>query len=168
MIPKILYHGTCRMRWETGIRQQGLRGDMGRQFEVDEAHMGYVFMTDARAEAAMFSLMQVTYDEKLYNFRGIRELGGVVIGVHTSNIRDGVEVDPECEIHRKRQKEMGIDEDMKKSGLNGKWYRYFGTVQRSQIFPYLGVYFNKQSPVLLGIIERMMAGATVERKVSLT
>lgn len=158
-MPAKLYHGTSAFHWnfgydaEGGINKLGLKGDIPRIREVDFAHLGYVFLTDAIKEAPMFALqthaetiqryepLQIMRQREPANFAMIDK--GVIIEVDVSKLPNKehlLEYDPECADWDMIKKVAESDSEVKKfyessveAGLASEWYRYRGTIPRDVI-----------------------------------
>lgn len=132
----MLWHGTTRARWELGIKQNGLRGDIPRHLVVDYSRFGYVFLTSSKQEACMYAIQTYFFDEQIESYKLINSVSmtGVVVGVKTSNLRKNLEADPEHRQQINYYKSKGILEEMEKIGWIGDWYMYYGNIAPSQIF----------------------------------
>ena len=135
-LPNVLFHGTTRARWELGIKQNGLRGDLPRHLVVDYNHYGYVFLTSSKEEAILYAIQTYFFDEQVPSYNKINSvcMEGVIVGVKTSHIRKQIEIDPEHEMSDFFNKALGIEDMLKKIGWYGDWYRYKGNIPQSQIF----------------------------------
>lgn len=155
MIPKILYHGTSRGRYEVGIKQQGLCGDMPRYMAVDYSHFGYIFLTDSVNDAAFYSLLTLEFDNQIPKFKIINEIvgnQGIILFINTSNLED-IEPDPERERMVKFYERWGVLEEVRQMGLCANWYRVLGHIPTKYIHPYKDVPYNKQHPIFLKIMK---------------
>lgn len=151
--PHILYHGTTILRWALGIDKEGLRGDMPRQFLVDERHKGYVFLTGSLNEAAFYSLMTLQIDNELPIVGKMQGTipttnSGTILAVRTSSLQ-GVEVDPEGVEQKLYFAQQGLTQECERMGFMHDWYRYNGNIPRKLVMPYKAVPASKQSPELL-------------------
>lgn len=169
MIPKILYHGTSAIRYELGIMQQGLRGDIDRHLLVDNNHLGYVFLCDDPRDAAFYALLTCAFDDTVPKWKKLNDITGkgVILGVRTSNFKHDIEVDPErleCENDYKKD---GLWEIAQKYYFNGNWYRMKGSIPRYKMFAYGEVPFHKQDAVTMQLIKTSVEQRTFEERMNL-
>jgi hypothetical protein len=164
MIPKILYHGTSRARWETGIKAQGLKGNMPRVISTDNRHLGYVFFAESVNVAAFYGLQTVVMDNnvnKVYKeLNRILQDSAIVLIVHTKDL-PGVELDPEKNNSTAWLTANGVTvEKMRKYGILGydlPWWRYKGDIPKNKVLPYVDVSYNNQSPEMMETLETVTA-----------
>ena len=147
-IPKILYHGTTKLRWKMMKASSIMNSHMPKLYKIDQNIHGYLFFTDNPIEAITYGLNTFLTDIRmsesqlpkkwLYYAKGHESMRDtIVLRITTSQLRDGFEIDPEYHSisvpgdKEARQKflaegNLGALELIEKT--KGVWYRYKGDI----------------------------------------
>ena len=169
-IPKVLFHGTTKLRYEVGIphngaltsiKNEGLRSDVPPHMKVDLEHLGWVYLCGSIEDAKFYALYQVEMDNlvpELHEAQSmVEEVNcGSIIAVRTSLIKDSIEEDPEYEKWRKVYRQHGIPEvilNSKTGGMYGKWYRHKGNIPKKFCMGMYDLPISSQSPMLIEIMK---------------
>lgn len=90
-VPKILYHGTTRLRWQY-IKENGvLRSDLPKADSLQARicwNVGYVYLTSGLTGAILWGLKNSIVDSITRNIPENTNRDPVIIAVKTSNLRD--------------------------------------------------------------------------------
>lgn len=154
MIPKILYHGTTKSRWQLGIKQRGLKANMPTHLEFDKQHMGYTYFAENLQDACYYALLTFAMDNNTQNAKRFNSVlpFGIVIAIRTSNLK-GIEKDPEWDLLKQDYIKDGEWEMAQKISMRGMWYRYKGDIPTKYIMPLVDVPVFKQYPQIMQALQ---------------
>ena len=173
-IPKVLYHGTTLLRY--AMMQVAGKLDCHTQkfASCDRMIDGYLYFTDNMKEAGMYGfntyLLDLRMNESQLKFvksydRDPRFKDPVVLLLRTSQLRDGMEVDPEHysvnqpNIERRRAEllaESNYDELDKLYLWESTWYRHKGDIPYKYIISYKTISYSwfEETPGMIDSMNR--------------
>jgi hypothetical protein len=107
-VPKILYHGTTKLRWEF-IKKDGLlRSDLSKAIEAEELlawNTGYVYLCSDLNDAVRYGLHKSLQDSSYLDIPENMKLNPnyrdpVVLSINAAKLGDKLELDPESLSYR--------------------------------------------------------------------
>jgi len=160
-LPKILYHGTTLLRWNLGIRANGLKGDMPTHMKFDEGHKGYSYFSSNIHDAAFYSLYTLEMDNLVPEMKKLNTIAnsGVVLTIKTSNIRDGFEEDPEYYEYKEKYSRYGYWDIAQKTFMIGNWFRFKGNISSKNFVGTKDVPMSIQQPIVQELAKKQAMSA---------
>lgn len=134
-VPNLLYHGTSMIRYQRGIRKNGINGKFTRWPELKgDDERGWVHLTDNQRQAAAFAIIAGVEDKvglpQLRQMQGNPAMQdyfsrGVVFTVATSAISESIAYNPAGEAWYKSLLEFTNNNPQELEALDiyGKWWK---------------------------------------------
>lgn len=173
-VPKVLYHGTTALRY-TMMKLSGKMDSHTQKYYLCDGKIdGYLYFTDNLKEAVLFGfntcLTDLRMNESQLRFvrmydRDVRFKDAVALALRTSQLKDGIEVDPEhysvnqVNIEHMRaqflaeQNYNALDTLLRTESI---WYRYKGDIPYKYIMPYRYIPFSyiEEQPGMLDTLNK--------------
>lgn len=149
------------LRWNMGIRNLGLKGDMPRHMKFDNNHLGYSYFSSNIQDAAFYSLYTFEMDNLIPEMKKLNQLqnSGVVLTIKTSNIKNNFQEDPEYYEYKEKYTRYGYWDIAKQTFMIGNWFRYKGTIPTKNFVGTKDVPLAMQQPIVREIAKKQALSA---------